>query len=198
MNLSNLLASPREDPNFCNQMELPINTNNSPESEILTAIYDLLLLQEEKMDKQQLYLMNLSQGILEILTILSQDDKSDTGFTDAIKALEEHVKLLEKGIVKTYQHLEKDTIGVELKSGQQALQEALALLMSSKIETSQKKSASNISYLDWKQIATIITAAAIIASLCSLAVFQIASNLKTDQKTSIPTEKLLKPKKDLK
>jgi ribosomal protein L29 len=94
-----------------------------------------------------------------------------------------------KVMMNVHQYLKQSNLNqnlTSLKAEQQSLRKAL--------ETNQKKS-NNLVYLDWKQIAIIITATAIVASLCSFAVFQVTSNnMKADQPTT-PTEKLLKPKK---
>jgi hypothetical protein len=94
------------------------------------------------------------------------------------------MKVLSQGVLTIYQHLDKDSLAKELKAGQQNLQRT--------IEANQNKTTHKVGYLDWKQIATIATA--IVSSLCSLAVFQLVSNLKVDQKALAPTEKILKPK----
>jgi hypothetical protein len=181
MNSSNLLKSSVKNTNLYNKMELSIPLE-IPSNPGVSTIHELLILQDEKMNIQQQYLRDLSQGLLEIFTILSNDSRPDSISIETIEALKKDLLLLDQGTAKIYQHL--DSFGKELKSGQQALQKA--------IEASQKKT--NIGYLDWKQIATIITATAIISSLCSLAVFQLASNIKTDRTPTL-TEKTLKTKK---
>jgi hypothetical protein len=193
MNSSNFLGSSTKNTDFRDQMELSVNLNSSPKSETSTVIYDLLILQDEKMDKQQLYLTNLSQGILEVLTVLSQDNNLDASSADVIEALKQEVTLLGKGMIKIYQHLEKDNTGKELKSGQQTLQKAITSLASSTIETNPKKSTNNISYLDWKQVAVVIAATSVISSICSFTIFQVTSNWKTDTPQT-PIEKPLKTK----
>jgi hypothetical protein len=193
MNSSNFLGSSTKNTDLRDQMELSVNLNSSPKSETSTVIYDLLILQDEKMDKQQLYLTNLSQGILEVLTVLSQDNNLDASSADVIEALKQEVTLLGKGMIKIYQHLEKDNTGKELKSGQQTLQKAITSLASSTIETNPKKSTNNISYLDWKQVAVVIAATSVISSICSFTIFQVTSNWKTDTPQT-PIEKPLKTK----
>jgi hypothetical protein len=144
-----------------------------------------------KLDQHQQNLEELTGGFIEVVNILHGQQELNP--REAIEALQQEVTLLGKGIMKIYQHLEKDNTGKEIKSGQQNLRKAIASLTSSAIEANQKKTTSNISYIDWKQIAIIITATAIISSLCSLTVFQLASNWKTDQSQN-PVEKPLKPK----
>ncbi len=166
------------------QIELPIKLDAKFDS-FPPATHRLLLDCIEKLDKQQEYLGYLSQGNIEVLMAVNQQDISST--TEEVKTLRKEVIGLAQGVWKIYQHLEKDSIGKELKSGQQNLQKAIEA-------NAQKKNTANIGYLDWKQIATIITATAIVSSLCSLAVFQIATNWKVDR-IPTPTEKPLKPKK---
>jgi hypothetical protein len=166
------------------QTELSLMIGESPELNMSVI--------SSKLDQHQQSLEELIGGFIEVVNILHGQQELNS--REAIEALKQEVTLLGKGMIKIYQHLEKDNTGKELKSGQQNLRKAIASLTSSSIEANQKKTTHNVGFLDWKQIATIITATAVISSLCSLAVFQVASNLKTDQKTPIPTEKPLKPK----
>jgi hypothetical protein len=163
------------------QIELPINTEDIAKNKI-PEIHMLLQSQVRVIEQQHIDIQNLSEGVADLMMISYQQQLSDPIKT--IEALKQQVTLLEKGIIKIYQHLEKDNTGKELKSGQQNLRKA--------IEANQKKTINNVS-LDWKQIAIMITSTAIISSLCSLAVFQVVSNWKTDQLQN-PVEKPLKTK----
>jgi hypothetical protein len=193
MDSSNILRDTVKENNVYGQIERSTSLENPSGTEIPTVIHELLILQDGKMDRQQQYLKDLTQGLLEVLTIVSHDSQPNSSSTEAIEALKQQVVILEKGVIKIYQHLEKDNTGKELKSGQQTLRKAIDSLTPAAIKTNQKSSTSNVSYLDWKQIAIIITATAIISSLCSLAIFQTVSNWKTDQPQN-PVEKSVKPK----
>jgi hypothetical protein len=163
------------------QIEMPIEPEIKVESPV-SEVHKLLLSCSERIDQQQNYLNYLYEGHLDLNKALSQ---YSSNFTEGIEAIKQQIMLLEKGVIKVYQHLEKDNTGKELKSGQQFLRKA--------IETNQKKNASNNASFNWKQIAIIMVSTAIISSLCSLIVFQLASNWKTDQPQN-PVEKPLKPK----
>jgi hypothetical protein len=176
-----------EDAAAYHQIELPIKKEDTSEDKI-SEIHVLLENQTRAIEQQQINTQALSDELAEAIIILYQLQGSDP--TESIEAIKQEVKALSEGVMKIYYHLDEDNIGKELKAGQQNLQKVIA----SAIEANQKKTTHNVGFLDWKQIATIITATAVISSLCSLAVFQVASNLKTDQKTPIPTEKPLKPK----
>jgi hypothetical protein len=176
-----------EDAAAYHQIELPIKKEDTSEDKI-SEIHVLLENQTRAIEQQQINTQALSDELAEAIIILYQLQGSDP--TESIEAVKQEVKALSEGVMKIYYHLDEDNIGKELKAGQQNLQKVIA----SAIEANQKKTTHNVGFLDWKQIATIITATAVISSLCSLAVFQVASNLKTDQKIPIPTEKPLKPK----
>jgi hypothetical protein len=169
--------------NFYHQTELSPVIDESPELNMSVI--------SSKLDQHQQSLEELTGGFIEVVNILHGQQELNP--REAIESLKQEVTLLGKGMIKIYQHLEKDNTGKEIKSGQQNLRKAIASLTSSTIEANQKKTTNNISYLDWKQIAIIITATAVTSSLCSLAVFQMASNWKTDQPQN-PVEKSLKSK----
>jgi hypothetical protein len=171
--------------NFLEDEMEPFDLRSLSDSEKLVVIHESLALQDDKINKQQLYLTNLSQGLLEILVILNGDNRDESISIETTEALNQKMILLERGIIKIYQHLEKDNTVKELKSGQQILQKV--------IEANQNRATTKTNYLDWQQIAIIITATALISSLCSLAVFQLASNWNTDQPQN-SVEKPLKPK----
>jgi hypothetical protein len=187
--MSNALHSPEaaeknvNDAESYQQIELPIKLDIKSDFKI-AAIHELLVTYAEKLDKQQEFLGYLSQGNIEVLMAVNQQAEPIT--IEAIEVIKQEMKVLSQGVLTIYQHLDRNSLAKELKAGQQNLQKT--------IEANQKKTTHNVGFPDWKQIATIITATAVISSLCSLAVFQVASNLKTDQKTPIPTEKPLKSK----
>jgi hypothetical protein len=164
------------------QTELPliIEESSEPAMSVISS----------KLDQHQQSLEELIGGFIEIVNVLHEQQESNP--TEDIKAVKQKVDAMEQGMMKIYHYLKEDSLGKELKAGQQSLQRGMASLTSSAIEAKQKKTTYNLGYLDWKQIATIITAAAIVSSLCSLAVVQLASSLKTDQKIPIPIEKPLK------
>jgi hypothetical protein len=165
------------------QMELPVKTEIIPDDRI-SEIHALLKSQSELAEQNQGSIQSLSLEVAEIVMILYQQQQFSS--IGAIEAIKQETKALSGGVMRIYQHLEKNSFGKELKTGQQNLQKT--------IEANQRNTTYKVGYLDWKQIATIITATAIVSSLCSLAVFQLASSFKTDQKTSIPVEKPLKSK----
>jgi hypothetical protein len=166
------------------QTELSLMIGESPELNMSVI--------SSKLDQHQQSLEELTGGFIEVVNILHGQQELNS--KEAIEAIKQEVKALSEGVMKIYYHLDEDNIGKELKAGQQNLQKAIAPITPLLLEANQKKTTHNVGFLDWKQIATIITATAVISSLCSLAVFQVTSNLKTDQKTPIPTEKPLKPK----
>lgn len=154
------------------------DTNSEP---TVLELYETLQDQNKQLDD---YFECLSREHAEILSVLYKPQKSDS--TEEIKAIKQHIAMIEKGIIKVYQHIEKDNTGKELKSEQQLLWKA--------IEANQKKTAeSSVTYLDWRQLTIIITATALAASLCSFAVFQAAASWKTDQPQN-SAEKTLKAK----
>jgi hypothetical protein len=167
---------------YNNQIGLPTEIEVYPESAI-SEIREILQDQSKQINKLRYELGHLSKGNTKTFNILSQ--QQELFQKEITEALELKMMLLEKGMIKIYQYLEKDSMGKELKSGQQLLLKA--------IEANDRKTTNNISYLDWKQIAIIITAIAMISSLCSLAAFQVASNWKTDQPKN-QVEKPLKTK----
>jgi hypothetical protein len=195
--MTNSLHSPEiseqsiSDSEYYQQIELPIKLDTKCDSKI-SAIHEQLLNCIERLDKQQEFLGYLSQGNIEVLMAVNQQGVSSS--TEDIEAVKQKVNAIDQGMMKIYHYLKEDIQGKELKAGQQNLQKAIAPITPLLLEANQKKTTHNVGFLDWKQIATIITATAVISSLCSLAVFQVASNLKTDQKTPIFTEKPLKPK----
>jgi hypothetical protein len=168
------------------QTELPIKTKP-----VVPGSSEVRQEHGEQLNKIQSDLENLSQENAEIFNMVYERQE----LTSAIKieALKQEVTLLGKGMIKIYQHLEKDNTGKELKSGQQTLQKAITSLASSTIETNPKKSTNNISYLDWKQVAVVIAATSVISSICSFTIFQVTSNWKTDTPQT-PIEKPLKTK----
>ncbi len=165
------------------QTELPLVIEKS--SELNMSVIS------SKLDQHQQSLEELTGGFIEVVNILYEQQELNS--REAIEALKQEVNLLGKGMIKIYQYLEKDNTGKELKSEQQNSRKAIDSLTSLVIEANKKKSINNISYLDWKQIAIVITATAVISALCSFAIFQIASSWKTDQPQN-PTEKPLKTK----
>jgi hypothetical protein len=160
------------------QIELPIEVEDMSRDEMLKVYVSL--------EKQQTDIQALSERLIENTMVLYQLQESDPA--GSIAAVNQKVTAIEQALIKIHHYLKEDTVGKELKAGQQNLQMAIASL-----EAKKKKDPHNLVYLDWKQIAMIIVATAIISSLCSLATFQIASNLQTN-KASTPTEKSLKPK----
>jgi hypothetical protein len=168
-----------------------LNETNVDSEPTVLVIYEALQNQSKQINKLRYEVGLLSKGNTKNFNILNQQQESNP--IEAIEALKQQIVILEKGVIKIYHHLEKDNTGKELKSGQQTLQKAIDSLTPAAIKTNQKSSTSNVSYLDWKQIAIIITATAIISSLCSLAIFQTVSNWKTDQPQN-PVEKSVKPK----
>jgi hypothetical protein len=183
--------NPIEDSTHYHQTELPVKLKTSSES-AASGLHDVLQDHSKRFNKLQEDLKDLSQVSAETFNIVYEQRQSSNS-TEAIEALKQQIVILEKGVIKIYHHLEKDNTGKELKSGQQTLQKAINSLTPAAIKTNQKSSTTNVSYLDWKQIAIIITATAIISSLCSLAIFQTVSNWKTDQPQN-PVEKSIKPK----
>jgi hypothetical protein len=183
---SSHFAEPSEEPikdsEYCHQIESPINPDLTLDAKIL-AIHDMVLGCIERLDKQQEYLGHLSQGNMEVFMAVRQQEISNP--TEEIEVLRKDISLLSQGVLKIFNYLERDSKNKELKTGQEALHKA--------IEANQNKTTTKTNYLDWQQIATIVTATALISSLCSLAVFQLASNWKTDQPQN-PVEKPLKSK----
>jgi hypothetical protein len=167
------------------QIELPIEIEDTSEDRVLD-IHTLLENQSREIERQHVDTQSLLGGLVEANAILYQLQESDS--TELIAAMSQKIAAIEQSLVKIYHYLKEDTVGKELKAGQQNLQKAIASL-----EAKKEKDPHNLVYLDWKQIAMIIVATAIISSLCSLAAFQVASNLQTN-KASTPTEKSLKPK----
>lgn len=184
--------------NVHEQMELLIKLENPSNSETLTT-HRLLTIQDEKADKQNQQLLELGQGLIEILVELDRICISTSASTEAIrkdvdirmsastKSIEDintKVSLLFDGVGKTYQHI-NDNLGKDLsaiKAEQQALRQAI-----------EKRTSNNTSSLDWKQIAMFATATIVITTLCSLAAFQLAANWRTDQPPT-PVEKPVKTK----
>jgi hypothetical protein len=163
------------------QIELPIESQISSES-TPTETQNTSQEHSKKFGKMQAYLEYIAEGNMEIIDILSQQQESSP--EGAIEVVNKKIDALFQGVGKTYQHI-NDNLGKEIsfiKAEQQALRQAV-----------EKKVNHNVTHLYWKQIATIITAAAVISTLCSLAAFQIASNWKTDQPPN-PVERQLKAK----
>jgi hypothetical protein len=183
--------NPVEDSTHYHQTEQPVKLKTSSES-TASGLHDVLQDHSKRFNKLQEDLKDLSQVSAETFNIV-YEQRQLSNSTEAIEALKQQIVILEKGVIKIYQHLEKDNTGKELKSGQQTLRKAIDSLTPAAIKTNQKSSTSNVSYLDWKQIAIISTVTAIISSLCSLAIFQAVSNWKTDQPQN-PVEKSVKPK----
>jgi t-SNARE complex subunit (syntaxin) len=152
----------------------------------IPEISELLQKQDKQLSKLQEDLEYLSGTSADIFNMVYEQIQSSSA--QEIADVNQKVTAIEQALIKIHHYLKEDTVGKELKAGQQNLQMAIASL-----EAKKKKDPHNLVYLDWKQIAMIIVATAIISSLCSLATFQIASNLQTN-KASTPTEKSLKPK----
>jgi aldehyde:ferredoxin oxidoreductase len=146
-----------------------------------TTVQEILLAQSEKIAYQQGQLNDLGKGFKNIAEILQKQQQSNPA--KEIEAVRQDMRVLGRGLVKVYQDIEG--LGKELKTGQQNLQKV--------VEANQNKTTPKTNYLDWQQIAIIVAATALISSLCSLAVFQLASNWNTDQPQN-PVEKPLKPK----
>jgi ribosomal protein L29 len=192
--LENLEHIIEDDSNDHYQVDSPINFLEENDTSS-SAIYKLLLDCSERIDQQQENTGYLLQGSVEILAALEQQSTPDSsaaiadGASDAIESINQDLQAMAKVMMNVHQYLKQSNLSqnlTSLKAEQQSLRKAL--------ETGQRKN-NNLVYLDWKQIATIITATAIVSSLCSFAIFQVTSNnMKADQPTT-PTEKLLKPKK---
>jgi hypothetical protein len=168
------------------QVELLIENKTRAEL-TLSELYDILQDQGKKLNEIQDTLEYSSLVNTKNFNILYQQQESNP--MRAIEGVKQQVNTIDQGMMKIHHYLKEDSVGKELKAGQQNLQKVIV----STIEANQNKTTTKTSYLDWQQIAIIVTATALISSLCSLAVFQLASNWKTDQPQN-PVEKPLKPK----
>jgi hypothetical protein len=186
---TNLSDHPEDSTNKPISLELPLNPQ--PQIRLESPIIQN---HGEQIEQLRKYLEYLSQGHIEILEILYQQQELkkstkpiSSDIIERMEAISTDINSQSKLMMATYKYLEKNNLSKEIiaiKTEQGNLCKVF--------ETNQKKTNNNVS-LDWRKIAVIITSTAMLSSLCSLAVFQVSSNWKTNQPQN-PVEKPLKPK----